>query len=32
MVMDIPSLEVLKSLLAEFIVRVLGEVPGGCDA
>jgi chemotaxis protein CheC len=32
MVMDIPSLEVLKSLLAEFIARVLGEVPGGCDA
>ena len=32
MMLDIPSLEVLKDLLAEFIIRVLGEVPGGIDA
>ena len=32
MMMDIPSLEVLKDLLAEFIARVLGEEPGAHNA
>ena len=32
MLMDLPSLDALKALIAEFIARVVGEEPAALDA